>query len=234
MQPAHQRALGYGQFRETLVDAALTGWMIIPHDCRTGQCETCRVTILSGEVDDQGTGDGRTVLACLATVAGDADIGFEEVPEIIKVAGIVAEITALSPKVLEVVVATQSPLRYRPGQYVRLKFSGFPGREYSPTVRLDDMLNESELVFHIRRLPGGLISSQLGATIRVGHRVQAHGPFGHAFLRDDDSPIVLVAGGTGFAPPRVGSHRGCLDQGLRADREHVRTAALARRASRHG
>jgi imidazolonepropionase-like amidohydrolase len=34
----------------TLVDAALGAWKIIPHDCRSGQCETCRVTVLSGPV----------------------------------------------------------------------------------------------------------------------------------------------------------------------------------------
>ena len=38
---------------ETLIDAALGGWMIIPHDCRSGQCESCRVTVVSGSVDDR-------------------------------------------------------------------------------------------------------------------------------------------------------------------------------------
>ena len=56
---------------ETLVDAALGGWMIIPHDCRSGQCETCRVTVLAGKVDANGTAVGRTVLACQATVSGE-------------------------------------------------------------------------------------------------------------------------------------------------------------------
>ena len=79
---------------ETLVDAGLGGWVIIPHDCRTGQCESCRVTVMSGSVDDQGTAEGRTVLACQATVDGDALIAFDEVPTAAKVAGIVTEIVA--------------------------------------------------------------------------------------------------------------------------------------------
>jgi 3-phenylpropionate/trans-cinnamate dioxygenase ferredoxin reductase subunit len=185
---------------ETLVDAGLGGWVIIPHDCRTGQCESCRVTVTSGSVDDQGTAEGRTVLACQATVDGDAVIAFDEVPTATKVAGIVTEITKLSPEVVEVAVALQSPLQYRPGQYVRMKFSGFPAREYSPTCRLDGSFDANEMIFHVRRLPGGLISSQFGAAIRPGHRVQIHGPFGHAFLRDGEGPLVLVAGGTGWAP----------------------------------
>src|SRR6202048_4444816 len=82
---------------ETLVDAGFGGWIVAPHHCRTGQCETCRVTVESGSVDDQGTADGRTVLACQATVGGDAGITLEEVPQTPKVAGIVAEISKLSP-----------------------------------------------------------------------------------------------------------------------------------------
>jgi 3-phenylpropionate/trans-cinnamate dioxygenase ferredoxin reductase subunit len=185
---------------ETLIDAALGASILIPQDCRSGQCETCRVNVLSGEVDDQGTGETGTVLACQATIAGDAEITFDEVPAPAKRAGIVAEITQLSPEVIEVIVALQAPLDYRPGQYVRAKFSGFPAREYSPTCRLDGSFDASEMVFHIRRLPGGLISSQIGATIRLGHRVHVQGPFGQAFLRKGTGPLVLVAGGTGWAP----------------------------------
>jgi NAD(P)H-flavin reductase len=88
----------------------------------------------------------------------------------------------------------------RPGQYLSVKFSGFPARDLSPTVRHDGTAGPGELVFHIRRYPGGLVSTQIGATIRLGHKVQVRGPFGSAFLREGDSPIILVAGGTGWAP----------------------------------
>ena len=73
---------------ETLIDAALGGWMIIPHDCRSGQCESCRVTVVSGSVDDNGTSDGHTVLACQATITGDASIEFDELPAPQKASGV--------------------------------------------------------------------------------------------------------------------------------------------------
>jgi NAD(P)H-flavin reductase/ferredoxin len=185
---------------ETLVDAALGGWTIIPHDCCSGQCETCRVMVVAGSVDDQGTGNGRTVLACTATIEGDAEIEFDEVPTVVKRSGIVAEISNLAPDVVEVVVALAEPFEYRPGQYFNVKFSGFPGRDFSQTVRADGTCEPHELIFHIRRYPGGIVSTQIGATIRVGHRVSVRGPFGQAFLRDGTGPIVLVSGGTGWAP----------------------------------
>ena len=61
-------------YGETLVDAGLSGWVAIPHDCCSGQCETCRVSVLSGQVDDRGTAEKGTVLACQAKVIANAVI----------------------------------------------------------------------------------------------------------------------------------------------------------------
>ncbi len=187
---------------DTLVDAGIGGRILIPHDCCSGQCETCRVTIASGTVDDQGTADGDTVLACQATIAGDAIVTFDDVPVVSKQSGIVTNIRALSPQVLEVVVQIAKPFEYLPGQYVSLAFRGFPARDYSPTVRMTGEIKEGELVFHISRLPDGAVSSQLGIGIQAGHRVQIRGPFGQAFLRDinSGSVLILVSSGTGWAP----------------------------------
>ncbi|MBV9111277.1 MAG: 2Fe-2S iron-sulfur cluster binding domain-containing protein [Hyphomicrobiales bacterium] len=185
---------------ETLIDAALGGAMLIPHDCRSGQCQSCRVTVVSGSVDDRGSAYGNTVLACQATVSGEASIEFDELPLPVKRTGIITEINELSPQIVEVVMTTSSPLDYRPGQYVRLKFSGFPAREFSPTCRLDGSRTELELVFHIRRLPDGLVSRELGIAINPGHGAHVQGPFGQAYLRDGHGPLILVSGGAGWAP----------------------------------
>src|SRR5947207_7885851 len=187
-------------YGETLVDAGLSGWVAIPHDCCSGQCETCRVSVVSGQVDDGGTAEKGTVLACQAKVIGNAAIAFDHVPEVAKRAGLVTGISVLTSDIVEVTVLLGTPIDFRPGQYLSVKFAGFPARELSPTVRADGSAGPAELVFHIRRYPGGLVSTQLGATIKPGHRVQVRGPFGNAFLREGDGPIVLIGGGTGWAP----------------------------------
>jgi NAD(P)H-flavin reductase/ferredoxin len=185
---------------ETLVDAGLSGWVAIPHDCCSGQCETCRVTVVSGQVDDCGTADKNTVLACQAKITGNAAITFDSVPEVTKRSGAVTGMTALSSDIVEVTVTLATPIDLRPGQYLSVKFAGFPARDLSPTVRFDGTAAPGELVFHIRRYPGGLVSTQIGATIRPGHRVQVKGPFGSAFLREGYGPLILIGGGTGWAP----------------------------------
>src|SRR5690349_16972332 len=92
---------GYG---ETLVEAGLGGWVAIPHDCNSGQCETCRVEVVSGQVDDCGTAEKNTVLACQAKVIGNAAIMFEHVAEVSKQSGLVTSITQLASDIMEVAV----------------------------------------------------------------------------------------------------------------------------------
>src|SRR5678815_5734124 len=89
---------------ETLVDAGLSGWVAIPHDCNSGQCETCRVTVVSGQVDDRGTAEKRTVLACQAKVIGNAAIAFDHVADVAKRSGLVTGITTLTSDIVEVTV----------------------------------------------------------------------------------------------------------------------------------
>jgi len=143
---------------DTLVDAGLAARMLIPHDCCSGQCDTCLVRVVSGDVDPQGSDDGDLVRACQATIEGDAEILFDEVPVPAKRQGTLAAMRWLSHEVAEVVVRLNSPFTYLPGQYVKATFAGFPSRDYSPTAYLDGGLDEAELVFHIKRYEGGMVS----------------------------------------------------------------------------
>src|SRR5262245_17920735 len=101
-------------YGETLVDAGLSGWVAIPHDCCSGQCETCRVSVLSGNVDDCGTAEKNTVLACQAKVIGNAEIAFEHLPEVAKRSGTITAITTLASDIVEVTVTLAAPIEMRP------------------------------------------------------------------------------------------------------------------------
>jgi len=122
-------------YGETLVDAGLSGWVAIPHDCNSGQCETCRVSVVSGQVDDRGTAEKGTVLACQAKVIGNASIAFDHAPVVSKRPGLVTGISVLTSDIVEVTVLLDTAIEMRPGQYLSVKFAGFPARELSPTVR---------------------------------------------------------------------------------------------------
>jgi 3-phenylpropionate/trans-cinnamate dioxygenase ferredoxin reductase subunit len=180
---------------------------------------------VSGSVDAQGTDEGNTVLACQAIVSSNAEIEFEPLPLPAKRIAVVTEINTLSPKVLEVIVATTGTLDVLPGQYVRVKFAGFPAREYSPTFRLDGSAKTTELIFHIRCFADGVVSSELGRAIKPGSTAHVQGPFGRAYLRKGTGPLILVAGGTGWAPIWSLARSACL--------QHPRREMIIIAGSRH-
>ncbi len=185
---------------QTLVNAGMMAGIIIPHDCSSGQCETCRVRVISGSVGPEGTADGDSVLACKAILLGDAEIAYEAIPAVVKRSGEVVSLKTLTGAIVEVRVRLNTRLTYLPGQYVNVKFVGFPQRSYSLSLPLDASAEEDELTFHIRCFPGGFVSSALGRKIRPGGKVAIRGPYGHAYLRQATGRLVLVAGGAGFAP----------------------------------
>lgn len=184
----------------TLLDAGLQNGVVIPQDCCTGQCGTCRVEVISGSVDAAGTEEDGSVLACQARVTQSAAITFEPQPVAIKTGGTVLAVREIGGEIIEVVVEVTKPIPYLPGQYVKVEFAGFPSRDYSPTLTMDGLREINQLVFHIRRMDDGIVSAALGHVIVPGKRVKLRGPFGHAFLRQGQGRIVLVSTGTGFAP----------------------------------
>lgn len=189
------------RFGDTLVDAAIGEGILIPHDCATGQCETCRVRVAHGAVDDRGTRYGDTVLACQARLVGDLAIFMEELPPPTKEKGVVEHMRELGPGVVELGVRLRNAIAYRPGQYARLEFEGMPGRDYSYSAPMAGPVEPDLLVFQIRILDHGIVSSALGNSIKVGHPVKACGPYGNAYLRaQEEGPLVLAASGTGFGP----------------------------------
>ncbi|TGE01295.1 2Fe-2S iron-sulfur cluster-binding protein [Methylobacterium nonmethylotrophicum] len=185
---------------QTLLEAGLAGGRVIPHDCATGQCDTCRVRIHAGTVDDAGTRIGETVLACRARLTSETVIEFDEVPDVVRRSGSVERVVALTPDIVEVTVALRKRLAYLPGQYVRVTFAGLPPRDYSPSLRADGSGELHELVFQIRRQEGGAVSPHLGQRVGAGHAVKVEGPFGQAFHRLGRGRLVIVSSGVGWAP----------------------------------
>jgi NAD(P)H-flavin reductase/ferredoxin len=186
---------------DLLLDAALMNGIDIPHDCRSGYCGTCRVRVLDGWVLGGQTSDPETVLACQCRVISDLQVAAEDVPEITTSTGRVIDLVRLAPDVVEVCIKLTRPAQYLPGQYFNVEFRGFPARRYSPTTALDGLGDDRLIRLHVRRIPHGRVSSALGRTIGAGHWAKLTGPVGSAYLRSYRSErLVLIAGGTGFAP----------------------------------
>ncbi len=188
---------------DILLDAALVNGVEIPHDCRSGHCGTCWVRILDGLTVGSGeSGADGMVRACQARVLTDLDVLVEPVPDTVMTRGVVTGLAPVAPDIAELRIHLAKPVTYLPGQYYRVQFRGFPARCFSATAPMsfaDD--SDDAIRLHIRRIPGGRVSSALGVSINKGHAVRLQGPYGGAYLRPQQSNrLILISSGTGFAP----------------------------------
>ena len=186
---------------DILLGAALRNRVDIPHDCRSGRCGICRVRVREGLAVGGECGEAGAALACQCRIMSDLQLEIEGLPKIQMGAGRVSAIKKRAPDVVEVNIEPSQPVKYLPGQYLRVQFQGYPMRCYNPTASMEDFAERELLHLQVRRIRHDRVSAAIGRGIREGHRVRIQGPFGLAFLRPASlNRLVLVASGTGFAP----------------------------------
>jgi NAD(P)H-flavin reductase len=89
-------------------------------------------------------------------------------------------------------------VKFKAGQYLQLLLPDGQRRSYS----MANAPHESDAVqLHIRNLPQGHFSDAMLKNIQVGDLLKLELPHGDFWLREDsERPMLMVAGGTGFAP----------------------------------
>jgi len=186
---------------EILLDCALHQGVNLPHDCRAGQCGSCRVRILDGDLLGGETAQRGVVHACQARVFSNVRLRYEKMPPVGKLAGELVRIDRLSADIRGLTIRLRERALHRPGQYYRFKFRGFPSRCFSPTAPFAGANHRRTLRLHVKLVRDGAVSSKLETDIQPGHKLSVEGPFGSAFFRPrEGGRLILVASGTGFAP----------------------------------
>jgi NAD(P)H-flavin reductase len=100
----------------------------------------------------------------------------------------------LSEKSFEIMISSPPDLQFEPGQRVSLSLGGHV-RDYS----IVSAPHEAELVFCIRSVAGGKLSTLLSVS-DVGTPLSIVGPHGYFTFRPSPRSAVFVATGTGIAP----------------------------------
>jgi CDP-4-dehydro-6-deoxyglucose reductase len=112
----------------------------------------------------------------------------------------VVSMQRLAPDVmaLRLKLPQSEKFHFMAGQYIDILLPGGRRRSYSIASAPHD---DEFLQLHIRHLPGGLFSGQVFDRMQEKDLLRFRGPLGTFFLREDSArPLILVAGGTGFAP----------------------------------
>lgn len=198
----------------TLLDAALEQGVAYPHGCRSGRCGSCKSRLVSGEVDllphtpfalSPAEREQGLILACRAQLLSDVEASwlgkkYERADHPIKDHRCqVVAIDDVTHDIKRIRLATEDghALAFTAGQYAKVSFAGAPPRDYS----MANMPGDTEIEFHIRRIPGGATSERVASALRVGDPVDVRGPLGSSYLREQHTgPILAVAGGSGLAP----------------------------------
>lgn len=94
------------------------------------------------------------------------------------------------------------PMDYLPGQYVKVEVPQCPRRwrYLSPAIPAQP---DGCIEFHVRSVPGGLVSGAVVEETRPGDRWRVSSPHGALQVDRDGGDVLMVAGSTGLAPLRA-------------------------------
>ncbi len=197
---------------ESLLEAAERQGIALPYGCRNGLCGSCAGELISGSVDYpsgiQESMDGQPeehCLPCQANAASDIVLRIHEVEddqevEVRRITCTVTRKTRLATDVMQVFLAppTEERIQYRAGQYLDFILEDGRRRAFSIANPPHD---DATIELHIRHVPGGEFTDFVFDQMQQGDSQQIEAPLGGFYLREDSKrPIIMMAGGTGFAP----------------------------------
>jgi len=206
--------------QETVLAGALREGILLPYSCRSGSCGTCKGRVRAGTVEP-GVYEEKALSAaeraagqalfCQARPLSDlvieareivapADIEIRTLPcRVVEIDRVAHDVAVLSLK-----LAQHERLKFLAGQYIDILLRDGGRRSFSlanPPQRND------VLEIHVRHVPGGRFTTHVFTELKEKDLLRFRGPLGVFFLREEDAaaqrsdrPVILIAGGTGFAP----------------------------------
>lgn len=200
--------------QSSLLDSALEQGLMLPYSCRDGACGSCRGRIVSGRVDypqgrpgalseaEEANGE---VLLCKARARSDLVLklhlpAYEQALKIQTLPVRVSERNVLAEDVIQLFLELPavSDFSFQAGQW--LYFLLKDGRKRAFSIA-NAPREDRRLELHIRHVDGGVFTEFVFEKLNPGAMLRIEGPHGSfVFQPQLERPIVLLAGGTGFAP----------------------------------
>ena len=199
---------------ETILEAALRQGVGLPYGCRNGACGKCSGEVLSGQTEYDTEAlralakkeyEAGKTLFCQACARSDLEIKVREIVDnkdieiktlpcrVDKMALLTHDVMMLKLKLPET-----ERLQFMAGQYLEFLLKDGKRRAFSIANAPHD---DTYIELHIRHVPDGQFGDFVFDGLKEKALLRIEGPLGSYFLREDsDRPIILVGGGTGFAP----------------------------------
>ena len=212
VQPGGQTCLADNG--STILRAALGAGINLPYGCRNGSCGSCKGRVREGAVD-HGEADAKALseaekaqgyaLFCCARPLSDLVIEARQIDadpthEVKNLPARVERMQRLAPDVMALFLKlpANERLSFAAGQYIEIICGDGKRRAYS----LANAPHDADLLqLHVRLSPGGGFSERVFKEMKERDMLRFEGPLGSFQLDEASSkPIILLAGGTGFAP----------------------------------
>jgi CDP-4-dehydro-6-deoxyglucose reductase len=199
---------------ETVLDAAIRQGIVLAYGCRNGVCGTCRGRLVEGQVnyasgqpdalDNENLGEDAVIL-CQAQPLSNLVIEAQEIDaaQDIPVRHLpcrVARHDMLANDVMRIYLKQpdNQRLQFLAGQYINILLEDGRQRAFSLANAPHD---DEYLELHVRRVDDGEYTGYLFSELEDKAIMRIEGPLGTFFLREHSTrSIILMAGGTGFAP----------------------------------
>jgi CDP-4-dehydro-6-deoxyglucose reductase, E3 len=198
---------------ETVLESAIEAGFNIPYGCRNGACGSCKGTVLSGEVDygdyaasalTEAEKIAGKALFCCARPLSDLSIECREInvgvipPRILPARVERKEQLSHDVMALFLKLPSSEHLQFFAGQYIEFLLKDGKRRAFSiaNAPHVDNLLE-----LHLRLIPGGQFTQYVFNEMPDKAILRIEAPFGSFYYHDaSDKPMIMVAGGTGFAP----------------------------------
>lgn len=202
---------------QTLLEAAIMAGVNLPYGCKNGACGSCKAKVLQGQVthgdyqasalSDADLATGHALLCC-AYAQGDVTVECREVsgiagikPRILPVRVQLLEKLTDDVMVLHLKLPSTEKLQFLAGQYIEFLLKDGQRRAFSLANAPHD---DSTLQLHLRLVTGGQFTEYVFNELQEKAIMRIEAPFGSFYLREDSQkPIILMVGGTGFAPAKA-------------------------------
>ncbi len=190
---------------QSVLDCLTAQGVSVPSVCRSGICQTCLMQAVAGRVPAKSQAGLKPTLAAQGYFMACACHPEQDIEVIlpgkadIKLAAQVSSIEFLNADILGIKIKPARSFRYRAGQFVNFYRDENTARCYSlaSVPELDD-----ELSLHVRKVPGGTMTSWIFDSLREGDAITISEASGECFYvpGKPEQGILLIGTGSGLAP----------------------------------
>ncbi len=199
---------------EFILEAALRQGIAFPYGCRSGSCGTCLGKVISGEIEypdglpltvmEHEHNKGKAVF-CVSVAKSDLVLDVKEIEsaseiEIKILPARVKSLRKLADDVMEMSLSlpANERLAFKAGQYIEFILRDRSRRAFSIA---NSPSNDEFIELHLRHVEGGTFTEHVFNEMKEKAILRFEGPFGSFHIRENSNrPLILIAGGTGFAP----------------------------------